>query len=57
MVNDPLAKAGDLGSIPGSGRSPKEVETHFWFSYLGNPMNRRAWRATLHGITKESDMA
>ena len=24
MVNDPLAKAGDLGSIPGSGRSPRE---------------------------------
>ena len=58
MVNDPPAKAGDLGSIPGSGRSPRERNSNpVEYSYLGNPMNRGTWQATLHGITKESDMA
>ena len=26
------------------------------YSHLGNPMDRGAWRATLHGVAKESDM-
>ena len=41
--------AGDLGSIPGQGRSPGEGNTTPVF-LPGESMNRRAWRATVHGI-------
>ena len=42
--------AGDAGSIPGSGRSPDEGNGNpFQYSCLENPMDRGAWRATLHG--------
>ena len=45
--------AGDLGSIPGSGRSPGEGNGHtLQDSYLGNPMDRGAWQATVHGVEK-----
>ena len=48
--------AGDLGSIPGSGRSPGEGNGNpLQYSCLENPMDRGAWRATVHGIA-ESDM-
>ena len=48
--------AGDLGSIPGSGRSPGEENGNLLqYSCLGNPMDRGVWRATVHGVTKESD--
>ena len=50
--------AGDLGSIPGWGRSPGEGNGYpLRYSCLGNPMNREAWLATVHGVTKESDMS
>ena len=49
--------AGDLGSIPGLGRSPGEGNGNpLQYSYLENPMDRGAWRATVHGFTKGSDM-
>ena len=45
--------AGDLGSIPGSGRSPGGGNgnplQHFC---LENPMDRGAWRATIHRVAK-----
>ena len=45
--------AGDPGSVPGLGRSPEEGHgnplQHFC---LGNPMDRRAWWATVHGVAK-----
>ena len=42
--------AGDLGSIPGSGRSPgKGNGNSFQESWLENPINRGAWWATVHG--------
>ena len=45
--------AGDLGSIPGSGRSPAEGNGNpLQYSCLGNLMDRGAWRATVHGVTK-----
>ena len=45
--------AGDLGSIPGSGRSPGEGNGHpLQYSWLENPMDRGAWRTTIHGVTK-----
>ena len=46
---------GDLGSIPGSGRSPgKGNGNPLQYSCLENPMDRGAWWATVHGVT-ESD--
>ena len=33
----------------------KETATHFQSSCLENPMDRGAWRATVHGVTEESD--
>ena len=51
------AKAWDMGSIPGSGRSPREGNGNpVQHSCLGNPMDRGHWWATVHGVTKESDM-
>ena len=47
--------AGDLGLIPGSGRSPGERNGNpLQYSCLENPMDRGAWQATVHGVT-ESD--
>ena len=44
---------GDLGSIPGLGRSPGEGNGYpFQYSCLENSMDRGAWRATIHGVTK-----
>ena len=49
-------QAGDAGSIPGLGRSPGERNgNQFQYSCLGNPMDRGAWQATVHGVTKELD--
>jgi len=46
---------GNVGSIPESGRSPGgENDNPFQYSCLKNPMDRGAWRATVHGIA-ESD--
>ena len=45
--------AGDLGSIPGSGRSPGEGNGNpLQYSCLENSMDRGAWWATDHGVTK-----
>jgi len=42
-----------MGLIPGSGRSPTEGNGNpFQYSSLGNPMERGAWWATVHGVTK-----
>ena len=44
--------AGDVGSIPRSGRSPGEENGNpVQYSCLGNPVDRGAWRATVHGVT------
>ena len=44
---------GDLGSIPGSGRSPGEGNGNpLQYSSLENPINRGAWQATVHGVAK-----
>ena len=51
MVKNPPAE--DLDSIPGSGRSPVEGNGNpFQFSCLENPMDRGAWRATVHGSSE-----
>ena len=44
---------GDLGFIPGSGRSPEEENGYpLQYSCLENSMDRRAWWAIVHGVTK-----
>ena len=56
VVKNPPAKVGDVGSIPGLGRTPKEGNGNPpQQSCLENPMDRGTWRATFHGVTKESD--
>ena len=53
---EPPANAGDMGSIPGSGRSSGEGNSNsFQCSCQGNPTDRGAWQATVHGVAKESD--
>ena len=45
--------AGDLGSIPGSGRSPGEGNGNpFQYGGLENPMDRGAWWAPVHGVPR-----
>ena len=52
-----VGDAGDVGSIPGSGRSPGGGHGHpLWYSCLENPMDRGAWRAYSPRGRKESDM-
>ena len=59
MVKNPPANVRgikDVGSIPGSGRSPGEGNGNpLQYSCLENPVDRGAWRATVHGAA-ESDM-
>ena len=48
--------AGDAHSVPGLGRPPGEGNGNpLQYSCLGNPMDRGAWWATVHGVKKESD--
>ena len=48
-----LANAGDLGSIPGLGRSPGEGNGNpLQYSCLENPVDGGAWWATVHGVAK-----
>ena len=45
--------AGYLGSIPGSGSSPREGNGNpLQYSCLENPMDRGAWQAAVHRVTK-----
>ena len=44
---------GDLGSIPGLGRSPREGHGNpLQYSCLKNPMDRGAWQAMVHSVAK-----
>ena len=56
MVKNPPANAGDtgdVGSIPGLGRSPRGGNDNpLQYSCLENPMDRGAWRAPVHGVAK-----
>ena len=57
MVENLLANSGDMDSIPELGRSLGEGnENPLQYSCLENPMDRGAWRATVHGVAKEADM-
>ena len=51
------ANAGDVGSIPGSGRPPGEGNDNpLQYSCLGKPMDRGAWWAIAYEVVKELDM-
>ena len=51
--NESACNAGNTGLIPGLGRSPGEVNGNpLQYSCLENPTNRGAWRATVHGVSK-----
>ena len=57
MVQNLPANAGEVGSIPGSGRSPGEGNGNpLQYSCLENPRDRGAWQATVHGVAEELDM-
>ena len=56
VVKNTPANAEDTGWVPGSGRSPEERNGNpLQYSCLGNPMDRGAWWAIVHGVAKESD--
>ena len=51
--NESACSVGDLGLIPGLGRSPGEGNGNpLQYSCLGNPTDGGAWQATVHGVTK-----
>ena len=53
MVKPSAYNVGDLGSIPGLGRSTGEGNgNQLQYSCLESPMDRRVWRAIAHGVTK-----
>ena len=55
MIKNACVNAGDMGLIPGSGRSPGEENCNpLQSSCLENPMDRRAWRAIVSRVA-ESD--
>ena len=56
VVKNQPANAGDVGLIPGLGRSPgKGNDKPLQYSCLENPMDRGAWQAIDHGVAKELD--
>ena len=53
MVKDVTADTRDVGSIPGSGRFPGVGNDNpLQYACLGNPMDRGAWWAAVHGVSK-----
>jgi len=55
VVKNPPTSAGDMrhGFDPGSGRCPEKGHGNpLQYSCLENPMDRRAWRAAVHKVTK-----
>ena len=53
MIKNLPANTGDLSFFPGSGRSLGEGNGNpLQYSYLEDPIDRGAWRAIVHGVTK-----
>ena len=53
VSKESACNAGDPGSIPGSGRSPGVGNGNpLQYSCLDNPLDRGAWRATVHGVAR-----
>ena len=56
MIKNLPTSVGDIGLIPVWEDSPGERNGYpLQYSCLGNPMDRGAWRGTVHGVTKKSD--
>ena len=56
VVKNSPTHAGDVGSIPGSGRVPGEGNGNpLQYSCLRNPIDRGAWQDPVHRVAKESD--
>ena len=56
MIRNLPANTEDAGLIPGSGRSRGQGNGYpLQYSCLGNPLDRGAWRVTVHSFAKESD--
>ena len=56
VIKNLPANAGDVGSVPGSGRSPGGGHGNpLPYSCLENPMGRGAWQAMVHGVGKGSE--
>ena len=56
VVKNPPANAGDAGLIPGSGKLHWRRKWQLTPAFLsGNPTDRGAWQATVHGVAKELD--
>ena len=54
VLKNPPSNAADMGSILGLGRSPGEGKGNpLQYSCLQNPMDRGAWQASVHEVTKE----
>ena len=56
VVKNLPENAGEMGLIPGSGRSPGEGNDNpLRYSFLGNSMGKGVWQATVHRVAKESE--
>ena len=56
-LKESACSAGNLGSIPGSGRYPGERNGYpLQYSCLENSIDRGAWQAAVHGITKSQTL-
>ena len=56
VVKNLPENAGEMGLIPGSGRSPGEGNDNpLQYSFLGNSMGKGVWQATVHRVAKESE--
>ena len=52
-IQETACNAGDVGSIPGSGRLPGDGNGNLLqYSCLENSMDRGAWQTTVHGVAK-----
>ena len=53
VIKNPPANVGNVGSIPGLGKSPGEGNGNpLQYSCLENPMDRGSWQATVHGVKR-----
>ena len=56
-MQETACNVGDMGSIPGLGRSPEAGNGNpLQYFCLRNPVDREAWQTTVHGVTKELNM-
>ena len=53
-MQETASNTGDLGSIPGLGRSPGGDNGNYplHYSCLGNPRDSGAWQVSVHGVAK-----